>query len=118
MNCKLVGIRFDHGTKFENTKMDTFCAENEINHNFLAPRTPQQKSLVERKNRTLADIARIMLIDSGLPENFWAEALNIACYMTSECLIRTILNKTPYELLNIRKSKVSYLRLLVANVLF
>lgn len=33
---------------------------------------------MERKNRTMVDIARTILIDSGLPKNFWAEAMNTA----------------------------------------
>ena len=66
--------------------------------------------MVERKNRTLVEIARTMLIDSDLPKNFWAEAVSTACYVTNRCLIRSILNKTPYELLNNRKPKLSYLR--------
>uniref|UniRef100_A0A0V0GK71 Putative ovule protein n=1 Tax=Solanum chacoense TaxID=4108 RepID=A0A0V0GK71_SOLCH len=56
----------DHGTEFENAKLDVFCAENGINHNFSAPRTLQQNSVVERKNRTLVDFTRTMLIESNL----------------------------------------------------
>ena len=51
-----------HGTGFENTKVDEFCVENCISHNFLAPKTPQQNGVVERKNRTLVNIARTMFI--------------------------------------------------------
>lgn len=63
-----------------------------------------------RKNRTLEDIARTMLIDSGIAKNFWAEAVNIACYLVNRCKIRSLLNKTPYELLNERKPKLTHLR--------
>ncbi|KAH0751737.1 hypothetical protein KY285_004885 [Solanum tuberosum] len=110
LNCMIAGIRSDHGTKFENSKLDSFCAENGIHHNFSAPRTPQQNGVVERKNRTLADIARTMIIESKIPQIFWAEAVNTACYVTNMCLIRSLLNKTPYELLNNKKPKLSYLR--------
>jgi len=65
---------------------------------------------VERKNRTLVDIARTLLIDSNLPKSFWTEAVNTACYVTNHCLIRFLLNKTPYELLYNRKPKLNYLR--------
>lgn len=36
---------------------------------FLALRTPQRNGVVERKNRTLVDIARKMLVDSSLSKN-------------------------------------------------
>ena len=70
INCKIISIRSDHGTEFENSIFEGFCAENGISHNFSAPRTPQQNGVVERKNRTLVDIARTMLIDSELAMNF------------------------------------------------
>ncbi|XP_015075493.1 uncharacterized protein LOC107019547 [Solanum pennellii] len=102
--------RFDHGTEFENSKLDQFFMENGISHNFSAPRTPQQNGVVERKNRTLVNIARTMIIESNLPQGFRAEAVNTACHVTNRCLIRSLLNKTPYELLNHRKPMLSYLR--------
>ena len=106
----IVGIRSDHGTEFENSKLDQFFMENGISHNFSAPRTPQQNGVVERNNRTLVNIARTMIIESNLSQSFWAEAVNRACHVTNRCLIRSLLNKSPYELLNNRKPMLSYLR--------
>ncbi|XP_049381315.1 uncharacterized protein LOC125845854 [Solanum stenotomum] len=110
LNYKIAGIMSDHGSEFENEKLDTLCADNGIHDNFSAPRTSQQNGVVERKNITLVDIAKTMLIESNLPRNFRAKAVNTACYVTNRCLIRSLLNKTPYELLNIRKPKLNYLR--------
>ncbi|XP_055830867.1 uncharacterized protein LOC129899893 [Solanum dulcamara] len=53
LNCKIVGIRSDHGTEFENAKLDNFCVESRIHHNFSSLITPQQNGVIERKNRTL-----------------------------------------------------------------
>lgn len=92
--------------------------KNGTSPNFSALRTPQNNGEVERKNRTLENIARTMIIESNLPQCFWAEAINTTCHVTNRCLIRSSLNKTPYELLNNRKPMLSYLRHLDANVLF
>ncbi|XP_019241960.1 PREDICTED: uncharacterized protein LOC109221997 [Nicotiana attenuata] len=70
MDSKVACIRSDHGTEFDNAKFDDFCKENGITHNFFAPRTPQQNGVVERKNRNLKEMARTMLIDSGIAKNF------------------------------------------------
>jgi hypothetical protein len=35
---------------------------------------------VERKNRTLLDMARTMLDEYKTSDRFWAEAINTACY--------------------------------------
>ena len=110
LNQVICSIRSDHGTKFVNSKLDKFWMENGTSHNFSTPRTPQQNRVVERKNRTLVNIARTIIIESNHPQNFWAEAVNIACHVINRCLIRVVLNKTPYELLNNRKPMLSYLR--------
>lgn len=38
-----VSIRSDHGCEFQNEDFESFCEKNGINHNFSAPRTPQQR---------------------------------------------------------------------------
>ncbi|GJZ87191.1 protein asymmetric leaves 2, partial [Tanacetum coccineum] len=49
-------------------------------------RTPQQNGVTERRNMTLIKAARTMLADSKLPTTFWAEAVNIACYVENRVL--------------------------------
>jgi len=46
----LVCLRSDHVTEFENSSFIDYCNEHGVDHNFSAPRTPQQNGLVERKN--------------------------------------------------------------------
>ena len=106
----LISLRSDHGSEFENSRFIDYCNEHGVEHNFSAPRTPQQNGVVERKNRTLEDMTRTMLIASGLARNFWAEALNTSCYIMNRCMIRPILNKTPYELFKGRKPNIMHLR--------
>ena len=48
-NTTIVLIRSDHGSEFQNQNFEKFYNENGISHNFLAPRTPQQNEVVERK---------------------------------------------------------------------
>jgi len=67
--------------------------------------------VVEHKNRTLEDMTRTMLIASGLGRNFWAEALNTSYYIINRCMIRPILNKTPYEIFKGRKPNIMHLRI-------
>ncbi|XP_070047029.1 uncharacterized protein [Nicotiana tomentosiformis] len=71
---QLTSIRSKHGTEFENAKFAEICDENGIDHNFSAPKTPQQNGVVERKNKTLENMARTMLLSNKFPHNFWAEA--------------------------------------------
>ncbi|XP_070050071.1 uncharacterized protein [Nicotiana tomentosiformis] len=59
---QLASIRFDYGTELENAKFSELCDERGIDHNFSAPRTPQQNRVIEKKNRTLEEMARTMLL--------------------------------------------------------
>jgi hypothetical protein len=65
---------------------------------------------VERKNRTLIDMARTMLDEYKISDRFWAEAINIACYAINRLYLHRILKKTSYELLTGKKPNVSYFR--------
>ena len=87
-----------------------FCNENGISHTFSSHRNPQQNGVVERKNRTLVEMARTMLHEYNLPLYFWAEAVSTSCYISNRVFKRAILNKTSYELWNNRKPKITYLR--------
>ena len=80
-----------------------------IDHNFSAPRTPQQNGVVERKNRSLEEMVRTMLCENNLPRYFWAKAIFTACYVVNRAMIKPILKKTPYELWNGRKPNISHL---------
>ncbi|GJS52129.1 integrase, catalytic region, zinc finger, CCHC-type containing protein [Tanacetum coccineum] len=71
--------------------------------------TPQQNGIVERRNCTLVEADRTMLIFSEAPLFLWEEALAIACYTQNRSLIQKRHNKTPYELLHDRKPDLSYL---------
>nr|GEZ70356.1 ribonuclease H-like domain-containing protein [Tanacetum cinerariifolium] len=81
-----------------------------IKREYSNARTPQQNGVAERKNRTLIEAARTMLVDSFLPTTFQAEAVNTACYVLNRVLVTKPQNKTPYELLTGKQPIISYLR--------
>ena len=107
---KLRAIRSDNGLEFVNSQFVEFCKESGIDHNFSAPRSPQQNGVVERKNRTLEDMARTMLLSSKLPQSYWAQAVDTSCYIINMSMLRLLLDKTPYELIKGRTPNLSHLR--------
>ena len=76
-------IRSDNGTEFKNMKIEEWCDEEGIKHEFSATYTPQQNGVVERKNKTLITLARAMLDDYGTSEKYillsslWLEMLHL-----------------------------------------
>ncbi|RDX87573.1 hypothetical protein CR513_30939, partial [Mucuna pruriens] len=59
LRTKKKGPKSDHG-EFENENFQRFYEESDILHKFFAPRTPQQNGAIEKKNKPLHEMARIM----------------------------------------------------------
>nr|GEZ85223.1 putative ribonuclease H-like domain-containing protein [Tanacetum cinerariifolium] len=110
LNHKVKIIRSDNGTKFKNSEMNQFSQMKGIKREFSVARTPQKNGVAERKNRTLIEAARTMLVDSLLPTTFWAEAVNIACYVQNRVLVTKPHNQTPYELLVGRSPNIDFMK--------
>nr|GFB27176.1 integrase, catalytic region, zinc finger, CCHC-type, peptidase aspartic, catalytic [Tanacetum cinerariifolium] len=106
--CQL-GKAKNIGTEFVNQVMTEFYKRIGIFHQKSVPRTPQQNGVVERRNHTLVEAARTMLIFLKAPMFLWAEGVAIACYTQNRSLIHTRHNKTPYELIHNKKPDLSFL---------
>ncbi|GJU57032.1 retrovirus-related pol polyprotein from transposon TNT 1-94 [Tanacetum coccineum] len=101
-------VRTDNGTEFVNQTLREWYENVGITHQTSVARTPQQNGVVERRNQTLVEAARTMLIFSRAPLFLWAEAINTACYTQNRSLIRLRYNKTPYELMQNKKPDLSF----------
>ena len=55
-------------------------------------------------------MARTILHENNFPNYFWAEAVNTSCYILNRVLIRSSLDKTPYELWKNKKPNISYFK--------
>nr|GEX01379.1 hypothetical protein [Tanacetum cinerariifolium] len=107
---KIKIIRCDNRGEFRNKEMNDFYSKKGIKREFSNARTPQQNGVAERRNRTLIEAARTMLVDAKLHVTFWAEAVNIACYVQNRVLVNKSKNKTPYELFNGRTPAIGFLK--------
>jgi hypothetical protein len=57
---KLKRLRSEHGREFNNKLFEDFCVENGIYRKFQHKKH-KQNSVVERKNRAIKEMARVML---------------------------------------------------------
>ncbi|GJU36185.1 retrovirus-related pol polyprotein from transposon TNT 1-94 [Tanacetum coccineum] len=90
----------DNGTEFVNQTLREYYEKVGISHETSVARSPQQNGVIERRNRTLIEAARTMLIYAKAPLFLWAEAVATACYTQNRSIIRLHHGKTPYELLH------------------
>nr|GFA45080.1 retrovirus-related Pol polyprotein from transposon TNT 1-94 [Tanacetum cinerariifolium] len=97
--------------KFRNdhvAKIMEYYEEFGISHETSVARSPQQNGVVERRNRTVIEAARTMLIYAQAPLFLWAEAVATACFAHNRSIIRLRHGKTPYELLHSKLPNLSF----------
>ncbi|KAK1616553.1 hypothetical protein QYE76_022070 [Lolium multiflorum] len=109
-NLLILAIRSDNGSEFKNYTLNDFLSDEEIRHQYSAAYTPQQNGVVDRKNRTLMDMARSMMAEYKSRYNFGAEAISTACHSSNWLYLRKGLNKTPYEIITGNKPNISYFK--------
>jgi transposase InsO family protein len=109
-------IRSDNGTELKNSQIEGFLEDEGIKHEFSSPYTSQQNGVVERKNRTLLDIARTMLDEYKTPDRFWLRRLTPPATPSTgstftESSRRHLMNSSP-----VKNPTFHILESLVANV--
>nr|GEV48325.1 hypothetical protein [Tanacetum cinerariifolium] len=80
-------IRTDNDTDFKNQVLKEYFDRVGISHQVCSVRTPQQNEVVERRNWTLVEAARTMLIFSRASLFLWAEAIATACFAQNRSII-------------------------------
>ena len=70
--------------------------------------TPPQNDVSERRNRTLMDMIRSMLINLTLPVSLWMYALKTVMYLLNRVPSKAV-SKTPFELWTNRIPSIRHL---------
>ncbi|GJZ72522.1 retrovirus-related pol polyprotein from transposon TNT 1-94 [Tanacetum coccineum] len=86
-----------------------FLKKKRISQNFSSSYTPEQNGVAERKNKTLIEATRTMLLGSVFSKQYWNEAVAIACYTQNRSTIVKIHLKTPYEIFHGRIPNINFL---------
>jgi hypothetical protein len=98
MDSKIKCLRSDNGGEFTSKEFMDYCNSHGIKRQFSVARTPQQNGVVERKNMTVQEMARTMLMDSKLVDIFWTQAVHIVVHIQNRVMLRNNTDKTSYEL--------------------
>ena len=68
-----------------------------IHHEKTPPYTPELNGKAERLNRTLNNMVRTMLLQTNMPDTFWAEAMFTAVYLLNRLPSSAINDEISYE---------------------
>ena len=78
---KIKCLKSDNGIEYTDSKFTELCEQHEIKRHFTVRKTPQQNGIAERMNRMIVERARCLKLNVGLEKKFWAEVVNMACYL-------------------------------------
>lgn len=92
-------------------EFQTLCEKSGIKRELTAPYSPQQNGVVERRNRTIMEMARAMMQEKQMPKSYWAEASHTAVYVLNRTITKALKGSTPYEVLFHTKPNISHLRI-------
>ena len=107
---KIGTFRTDRGGEFVSKDFNSFCESYGIKRHLTAPYTPQQNGVVERRNRTMMEMARSILEHMHMPNYLWGEAIRHSTYLLNRVATRALNEKTPYEGLRGKKPSIEHLR--------
>lgn len=105
---KIKIVRSDNGLEYVSHYLNDFLKQEGIKHELTVEYTPQQNGVAERKNRTLVEMARCMMLQSGISGGFWAEAILTANHIRNRCPSRSLNGEIPYTIWTKRTPVVSY----------
>ncbi|GJT81209.1 retrovirus-related pol polyprotein from transposon TNT 1-94 [Tanacetum coccineum] len=88
-------IRTDNGTEFVNQTLREYYEKIGISYETSVARSPQQNGVVERRNRTLIEAARTMLIYAKALLFLWAEAVATTCKLQPKADIGIFIGYAP-----------------------
>jgi hypothetical protein len=110
MVSKIKCLRYDNGGEFTSEEFMDYCNIHGIKRQFFVGRTPQHNGVVERKNMTMQEMARTMLMDSKLTDIFWTQAVQTTVHIQIRVMLKNNTDKNPYELWKGRPTNVKHFR--------
>ncbi|KAL2242415.1 UNVERIFIED_CONTAM: Retrovirus-related Pol polyprotein from transposon RE1 [Sesamum indicum] len=97
--CKIKTVRTDNGSEFVNSSCAFFFQNAGVCHQRSCTHTPQQNGVVERKHRHLLQVARALMFQSYLPNQFWGDSILTATHIINKLPTSTLNWKSPFEVL-------------------
>ncbi|CAI7874356.1 unnamed protein product [Closterium sp. NIES-53] len=109
-NRLVKAIRTDRGGEFLSKEFSLLLKKNGIRHSLTMPYSPAMNGIAERANRTITETSCVLLIEAGLPNYFWPDAVRSACVAKNRALNHVGADKwVPYVEWIGRKPKVDML---------
>lgn len=114
---KIKILRTNNGTEYCSEGFKSFLGKCGIQHQTSNAYTPQQNGLAERMNRTLVEKAKCLIFDAKIDKSYWAEAVNMAAYITNRSINSTLKTLTPEEVWTKKRVNIEDLKLFGSEIM-
>jgi len=81
-------LQYDGSGKYFSNYFNSFRKQYGIHHQSTASYLSQQNGVAERKNKTIVEMLRNILLEKDLSKEFWADAAACASFILNRCLQR------------------------------
>ena len=81
-------LRSDRGGEFTSNEFEMFCNDRGIKRQTSAPRTPPQNGIVERRNRSIIDCARTLMMKKNVALKYQREFVSIVVYTLNHVQVK------------------------------
>jgi hypothetical protein len=94
----LMEVRYDRGGEFSSWNFKEFCDKHGIKREYTIPITPQQNGVVVRQNRSVQQMARLMMNERNIAQTYWVEEIHKVVHILNKAHFRPHNDKSLYEL--------------------
>jgi hypothetical protein len=112
INRKILFFRIDNAKKFRSKAFQAVLRKRNIEWEELIPYAHYQMGVIERANRTIGSMIRVLLIDTQFPEYLWPELFDTVLYLKNRSPNKAVRDMIPYEALHNSKPNLSHLKII------
>lgn len=87
--CSMKILKIDNSREFISKKLCLFCEKQGIAIKYAISYIHEENGLAKRRWQTIVTIKNVILIDSRLPNRFWAKVMETANHLWNKLLIRS-----------------------------
>jgi hypothetical protein len=87
-NRKIENLHSDRGKEYISHEFNNYCKQHGIQRNLTAGYSPQQNGVAERKNCTLLEGIRSIVIGTKIPSFLWDKIAHIVNYLQNRSPMR------------------------------
>ena len=87
-SLKIKCFKSDGGGEFISNEFNNFYKDNGIKRQLSTPKPLEQNRITERRNRSMTEAARAMMIENSVSHIFWREVVNTTIYTINKVKIR------------------------------